>query len=142
MSHQFDTFAEFWPHYVRAHSKKSTRLLHLLGTTAALSSAGVGFFTRRLGFVLAAPLLGYGPAWFGHFFFEGNVPATFGHPLWSLKADFVMMSKMLDGTMDAEVERVMRAEQSEADEDAPATRPRPQTMPRINVTHEPSGVVN
>ena len=54
-----------------------------------------------------APVLGYGSAWIGHFFVEGNVPAAFGHPLWSLRADMRMWTKIVAGTMDAEVERVM-----------------------------------
>ena len=127
MSQRFETFEDFWPFYVRAHSKKTTRMLHFLGTSAGVTSAIAGALTGKLGWVLAAPVLGYGPAWIGHFVFEGNVPATFGHPLWSLRADFVMLSKMLRGTMDAEVERVMQREREhhETSDD----------MPRINVPH-------
>jgi len=41
----------------------------------------------------------------GHFVFQKNIPATFGNPLYSFRADFVMWSKIANGTMDAEVER-------------------------------------
>ena len=51
-------------------------------------------------------VIGYACAWYSHFFIEGNKPATFGHPLYSFAADWVMISKMVRGTMDAEVERV------------------------------------
>jgi hypothetical protein len=103
---RFESFEQFWPHYVREHSKKSTRRLHFAGTSAALVALAAGLTSRRRRWlVLIAPLLGYGPAWIGHFFFEGNVPATFRHPLWSLRADFVMLAKMIDGTMDDEVAR-------------------------------------
>lgn len=127
MAQRFESFDDFWPFYVRAHSKKSTRILHFLGTSAGVTSAAAGLLTGRLAMLLAAPILGYGPAWIGHFVFEGNVPATFGHPLWSLKADFVMFSKMLRGTMDDEVERVMGREREDVGaEDG---------LPRINVPH-------
>ncbi len=103
------TFEEFWPLYVRAHSSKGNRRLHFAGTSAAMAVAAAGILLRRPRYLLLAPVIGYGCAWIGHFFVEGNVPATFGNPLWSFKADFVMWKKILDGTMDAEVEKYMRA---------------------------------
>ena len=101
------TYEEFWPYYVRAHSKKITRVLHAVGSTAALLSVGAFALTGKKKFLLATPVLGYGPAWFSHFVIEGNKPATFGHPLWSLRGDFEMISRMIAGTMNAEVERGM-----------------------------------
>ncbi|CBI30431.3 unnamed protein product, partial [Vitis vinifera] len=41
-----------------------------------------------------------------HFFVEGNVPATFGHPIWSLLCDFKMFGLMLTGQMDKEIKRL------------------------------------
>ncbi len=43
------------------------------------------------------PVLGYGFAWVGHFFFEHNRPATFKHPWYSLAGDFVMFKDILTG---------------------------------------------
>lgn len=108
MADDIKTFEDFWPYYVKAHSSKGNRRLHFVGTSAALLLAATGVLTRRARFLALAPVVGYGFAWVGHFFVEGNVPATFGHPLWSLKADFVMWKKILDGTMDAEVEKYTR----------------------------------
>jgi hypothetical protein len=48
--------------------------------------------------MLAAwPVISYGVAWPTHWLVEGNNPATFGHPLWSLRGDFEMISMMLRG---------------------------------------------
>ncbi len=102
------TFEEFWPYYVGEHSKKATRNFHFAGTTLAVGAAAFGVVLRKRWLLALAPIAGYGPAWFSHFFIEKNKPATFEYPLWSLKADFIMWSKMLRGTMDAEVERVMK----------------------------------
>jgi hypothetical protein len=104
----FRSFDDFWPFYVREHAKKATRNLHFAGTTLAMASVAAGLLTRRRSLLLAAPVVGYGMAWIGHFFVEGNRPATFGHPLWSLRGDMIMWWKTLQGSMDAEVERVTK----------------------------------
>jgi hypothetical protein len=100
------TFDEFWPHYVHAHRNPVNRALHYVGTTAALGSVAAAALTLNPAWLLVAPVAGYGPAWIGHFVFEKNKPATFGHPLWSLRGDFKMYGLAIRGKMAAEVERV------------------------------------
>jgi hypothetical protein len=101
------SFEEFWPVYVRDHSDKTNRLLHFVGTSAAIGSFAAAALLRKPKLVALVPLFGYGMAWIGHFFVQKNRPAAFTHPLWSLRADLVMWTKTLAGTMDAEVARVM-----------------------------------
>ena len=43
------------------------------------------------------PLVGYGFAWVGHFFFEQNRPATFIYPAYSLFGDFKMWFEIFVG---------------------------------------------
>jgi hypothetical protein len=57
--------------------------------------------------LLAAPIVGYGFAWVGHFFIEKNKPASFKYPLWSFIADWKMWAYMLSGRMNGEVERAV-----------------------------------
>jgi hypothetical protein len=104
---RFRTFEEFWPFYVREHSRPATRRLHFLGTTVSVTALATGLLTGRKWLAAIAPVFGYGPAWISHFFIEHNRPATFKYPAWSLQADFKMWSLMVRGAMDAEVERVM-----------------------------------
>jgi len=52
------------------------------------------------------PVLGYGFAWPSHWLIEGNNPASFGHPLWSLRGDLRMLRLTWAGRMGAEVERL------------------------------------
>jgi hypothetical protein len=96
------TFHDFWPHYVRAHSKPKTRMLHAIGSILVLMLLVTAIVWSRWALVLA-PLIGYGFAWYAHFFVEGNKPATFGHPFYSLVADYKMVALMLTGRMNAEV---------------------------------------
>eukprot|EP01061_Rhynchopus_euleeides_P032086 TRINITY_DN5318_c0_g1_i1.p1 TRINITY_DN5318_c0_g1~~TRINITY_DN5318_c0_g1_i1.p1 ORF type:complete len:218 (+),score=84.20 TRINITY_DN5318_c0_g1_i1:80-655(+) len=44
-------------------------------------------------------VLGYGFAWFGHFTFEKNVPATWTYPVWSLISDFRMAYAIAQGQL-------------------------------------------
>jgi hypothetical protein len=53
--------------------------------------------TGELALLWLLPVVGYGFAWVGHFFFEHNRPATFQYPLFSLMGDWVMFRDMLTG---------------------------------------------
>ncbi len=104
-------FDEFWDFYVSQHLNPTCRALHFVGTSGVLACVAVSpIFPMALA---AAPVCGYGFAWFSHFKYEKNRPATFTYPAWSLAADFVMYKKMLMREMAGEVERVkelMRAQ--------------------------------
>jgi hypothetical protein len=128
-THEFRDFEEFWPFYVREHSHPLNRSLHFVGTTLAVGLLAGGLLTRRKWMLLAAPVAGYGFAWAGHFLVQGNKPATFKHPLWSLRGDFKMWTMIATGKMDAEVERVMREDGVTAEE---AAQPHP-TAPDSSV---------
>jgi hypothetical protein len=99
-----NSFSEFWPYYVRQHSQSRTRILHAAGSVLAIVMFGLAFAVS-MWFLLAAPLIGYAFAWYAHFFVEHNKPATFGHPFWSLAADYRMLFLMMAGKMDDEVAR-------------------------------------
>ncbi|MDX6612106.1 MAG: hypothetical protein QOD75_1292 [Blastocatellia bacterium] len=105
---QFDSFNEFWPHYVTEHSRPATRAMHFAGTTAGLFCLITFVSMGRWWLFPLAVVPGYGAAWISHFFIEKNRPATFRHPLWSLWGDYKMISLMISGKMAAEVERVRR----------------------------------
>jgi hypothetical protein len=105
---RLESFEEFWPYYVAQHSRAATRRLHFAGTTMVLGALAAAVLVSPW-WALAAPVLGYGPAWFGHFFVEKNRPATFTYPLWSLRGDVRMYGLMLVGRMRPEVERALKA---------------------------------
>jgi hypothetical protein len=94
---EFANYREFWPYYVAMHSKALTRRLHFVGTSSGLALSAFGISTGRKRLVPAGVALGYAFAWPAHWFVEKNNPASFGHPLWSLRGDFEMVVYMLSG---------------------------------------------
>ena len=91
------SFREFWPYYVAEHRRRATRAWHFVGTSAAMCLV-VAAVVGRLWWLLAAvPVAGYSFAWISHFAVEGNRPATFRHPLYSLAGDWAMFRDMLTG---------------------------------------------
>lgn len=99
------SFGEFWIFYLRAHSDARTRLAHFIGTSAGLVLLAAALVLLDWRLLIAAPIVGYAAAWFGHFAFEGNKPATFGHPLWSFASDFRMLFLWLAGRLEPELRR-------------------------------------
>jgi hypothetical protein len=103
---RYETFEEFWPYYVGEHKDPLCRACHYVGTTLALGTIATAALTANPAWLLLTPVVGYGPAWFGHFVIERNRPATFKYPLWSLRGDLRMLRYALEGRMAAEVERL------------------------------------
>jgi hypothetical protein len=98
------SFAEFWPYYLREHSRPRTRALHYAGTSLVLLIAIIAALTGNWWLLLAMPVAGYAFAWFSHFAIERNRPATFTYPAWSLSADFRMWWYWITGRIDRELE--------------------------------------
>jgi len=94
---RFASFREFYPYYLEQHVNRISRRLHVAGTLLAVAVVTTALATGRWAWLLAAPLAGYLPAWLGHFFFEGNSPATFRYPLYSLRGDFTLVAEVLTG---------------------------------------------
>jgi hypothetical protein len=88
MAERYRTFAEFYPFYLTEHVNVVSRRLHVIGTTLVVASLIAAAVLLDWRFLAAAPVIGYGFAWVGHFFFEKNQPATFKYPGFSLMGDF------------------------------------------------------
>ncbi len=91
----FDNFAAFYRFYLEQHAHPWCRYCHYLGSTLVLSGLVYCLAAGQYGYLLLLPVVGYGCAWIGHFVFENNRPATFGHPFYSFIADWVMFRDWL-----------------------------------------------
>lgn len=90
MEKQFKALKDFYPYYLTEHQNETSRMLHFVGTAAFIFILVYALASSRYGLLWYCPVVGYGFAWIGHFFFEKNKPATFKYPAMSLASDFIM----------------------------------------------------
>ena len=102
--HQFSSFEEFWPFYLSEHRSRRSRLLHYLGTCFSLIAFILIVAIQQWSWLPIILIIGYGPAWIGHFVIEKNRPATFKHPLWSLRGDYKMLAYAITGRLQRELQ--------------------------------------
>ena len=93
----YHSFREFYPYYLQEHSNDTCRRLHYVGSTLVLVILAYVLLSQQWAWLLAVPFAGYGFAWFGHFFFQKNKPATFKYPFYSLLGDWVMLKDACTG---------------------------------------------
>lgn len=99
---EFKSFKEFYPFYLSEHSNTTCRNLHYIGSTILLLVMAYVLATAQYNLLWTLPVIGYGFAWVGHFFFEHNKPATFKYPLYSFAGDWVMVFQFYTGTLSKE----------------------------------------
>lgn len=97
MSDRIKTYDKFYQFYLTEHQNKTSRLLHFMGTFLFFVMLMYILYTAQYSLLWTLPVIGYGFAWVGHFFFEKNKPATFKYPLWSLISDFKLFFEILSG---------------------------------------------
>lgn len=103
-SWRLQSFDDFWPVYLAEHRHPLTRQMHVAGTLLGLFLVCASLFAGPA-LALLGIAVGYALAWIAHFQVEGNRPATFGHPLWSLRGDLKMTALFVSGRLDAELKR-------------------------------------
>jgi len=93
----FNSFKAFYPYYLKEHRNVTCRRLHFIGSLLVLMLIITALLSQKYALLWLLPVIGYGFAWVGHFFFEKNRPATFKHPFYSLWGDWVMFKDILTG---------------------------------------------
>ncbi|MEC8225960.1 MAG: Mpo1-like protein, partial [Pseudomonadota bacterium] len=77
------------------HKNKVCRRLHFFGSWVVLAILFTAIYQQQYSWLILCPVVGYGFAWVGHFFFEKNRPATFTHPFYSFIGDWVMFKDII-----------------------------------------------
>lgn len=94
---KYKNFSDFYPFYLSQHQNSTCRRLHFIGSSLIIFMLAYILMNSAWTMLWTLPLLGYGFAWFGHFFFEKNQPATFTYPWYSFLGDWVMYKDILFG---------------------------------------------
>jgi len=105
-------FSTFYNLYLLEHLHPDNRLMHYIGSMLAIVLLLLFVFTRLPFFLILIPILGYGCAWFGHFKIEKNIPTTFKYPLFSLRADFLMLYHFLTFQIDRKIKKAKESSAS------------------------------
>jgi hypothetical protein len=103
------TFEDFWPHYVRLHTKPVTHVLHAAGSLACLACLVLAVALRAPYLVLLGPAADYALAQASHRLVEANRTTPWRNPLWHTRAEMRMLRLVLSGRMRAEVARIVAA---------------------------------
>ncbi len=98
-------FVEFWPAYLRAHRKKSTRICHYIATVYGVPISLYGLFTLQINILLAGIVGGYALAIGSHYVIEGSGPLVARNAAWGACSDFRMFILAITGRLDAEFKK-------------------------------------
>lgn len=112
MEMKYKTLSEFYPYYLTEHQNATSRTLHFIGTLLFISVLIYAIVAAKYQLLWICPLLGYGFAWVGHFFFEKNKPATFVYPAMSLISDFIMFWHILTGQLPSKMKEALKKSRS------------------------------
>lgn len=87
---RYESFADFYPFYLREHANLKSRRLHFIGTSIALLIVVAALVTQTWWLLVVALVQGYAFAFAGHYVFDTNRPASFKYPGFSFMGDWRM----------------------------------------------------
>lgn len=102
------SFDEFWLTYLRAHSRRMTRLIHYLGITTIFTGILLTIVTGQWWFGPGGLVAGYLIAFSGHYIVQHNRPVLFKGPraaFWSIGCALRMYVLGVTGELGPELAR-------------------------------------
>lgn len=99
-------FSEYWPEYLREHSKPATRAMHYFQTVFGAIAILLCLATQNWLFLGLTLVAIFTWALAAHKLVEGNSPAAATHPFWwSVINDLRMFTHFITGTLGAELDK-------------------------------------
>ncbi len=99
-------FSEYWPDYLREHSKPATRAMHYIQTVAGGAVIFFSLITLNWWLLLGSLVVIFFWALAAHKLVEGNSPAAATHPFWwSVLNDLRMFAHFVTGTLGRELSK-------------------------------------
>jgi len=99
-------FSEYWPDYLREHSKPATRAMHYLQTVFGGAAILYCLATQSWVALIVTLVVIFLWALAAHKLVEGNSPAAATHPFWwSVVNDLRMFAHFITGTLAAELRK-------------------------------------
>ena len=96
-NNKFKSFSEFYPYYLSEHKLSVTKIFNAIGSISGLTFLIYCIINKTYYLLPYSLIFGYGFAWFSHYFFEKNKPATFKYPIYSFIGDWVMLKDIIIG---------------------------------------------
>lgn len=103
------SFKEFWPLYLRAHSRPMTRAMHYLASFVGLAMTIWAVMAGNIWLCAIGIGGGYVIAVLSHWVFEGNQPLILVNPLWGAVSDVRMCLLAMTGRLKRELARFWAA---------------------------------
>jgi hypothetical protein len=98
-------FEDFWPYYVRLHTRSTTHVGHAIASTGCIALLVAAALFRQPWLAVLAPLVDFAVAQASHRLFEQNRTTPWKNQLWHTRAELRMLRLVLTGRMGAEVKR-------------------------------------
>ena len=99
------SFEDFWPHYVRLHTKPETQWIHAAATCTSIALLTAAVARKSLFLAAISPFANHLIAQSSHRIFEANKSTPWKNQIWHTRAELRMLRLVMSGKMAAEVLR-------------------------------------
>jgi len=97
------SFEDFWPHYVRLHTRPETQWIHALATCTSIVLLTAAVTRKSVILAAVSPFANHLIAQSSHRIFEANQSTPWKNQLWHTRAELRMLRLVLSGKMAKEV---------------------------------------